>query len=173
MYDYRPQRQSPKAKILSFGLLCAAILLFFLSAKMERFAFIPQCVGLALLLPMIQIVARYVILQYLYRLRPYEDGNVDFEVYSYRGGSRMQLVCRIGLEEITDVRPMGAAKGEKKPRYNYHPDMAPKTGVLVSVRNADGECELLLAPDAHLFEMLDNAARQNKAADTFEEETHD
>ena len=166
MYDYRPPRQSPKAKSLALCLFCASVLCFVLSAQLPALSVLPQCVGLALLLPMIQIVARYIIQQYLYRLRPYEDGNVDFEVYSYRGGSRMQLVCRIGLEEITAVMPLAAAKEKKAgPRYNYHPDLFPKEGVVVFLSNADGECSLLLSPDGHLTEVLTAAAQRNAHAD--------
>lgn len=163
MYDYRPQRQNVKAKILALGFLCAAAAAFVGAYFMPQYPVILQCVGLACLVPMIQIVARYLIVQYLYRLRPYEDGNVDFEVYSYRGGARMQLVCRVGLEEITAVVPLSAENKKPRrgvPRYGYHVDIAPQNAFVVSITNADGDCELLLVPDAYLLGVMQEAAKR-------------
>lgn len=173
MYDYRPTRQNSLAKITVLLLLLASVAAFAGSAFLLQYPFILQSVGLILLLPMIQITARYLVLQYLYRLRTYDDGSVDFEVYSYRGGNRMQLVCRVGLEEVTAAVPLNEAN--KKPRhglrrYTYHPDMCPKEALVVSVRNGDGDCELLLCTDKHLTDVFCRAA-QNYATPTEEKQT--
>ncbi len=166
MYDYRPQRQNAKAKILALGFLCAAAAAFVGAYFMPQYPVILQCVGLACLVPMIQIVARYLVVQYLYRLRPYEDGNVDFEVYSYRGGARMQLVCRVGLEEVTAITPLTPENKKAQhgvPRYGYHMDIDPQNAFVVSITNADGDCELLLTPDAYILEALEAAAKRYAA----------
>ncbi len=165
MYDYRVPRQNAKAKLLALGLLMLSAAAFVGSA-FTPYPAILQCVGLACLFPMIQLVARYMAVQYLYRLRPYEDGNVDFEVYAYRGGARMQLVCRIGLEEVVAVTPLSpenkkAPKGMK--RYGYQMDIAPEGAVVVSITNADGDCELLLVPDAYIEGVLLEAAKHRAA----------
>jgi hypothetical protein len=160
MYDYRVPRQNAKARLLALLFLMLSIGAFVGSA-FTPYPAILQCVGLACLFPMIQIVARYMAVQYLYRLRPYEDGNVDFEVYAYRGGARMQLVCRVGLEEITAVAPL-SAENKKAPsgikRYGYQMDIAPEGALVVSITNGDGDCELLLVPDAYIEEVLREAA---------------
>ena len=75
----------------------------------------------------------------------------------------MQLVCRVGLAEITAAAPLAdanrrAPKGLR--RYNYHPDMKPGVGIVLSITNGDGDCELLLSPDAYLREVLE--VRQRK-----------
>lgn len=156
MYEQKPKRSSPTARIAVTLLLLASIAAFGGSAFTPT-PVVLQCVGLCLLLPMIQIVGRHFLLQYLYRVRTLEDGNVDFEVFTYRGGDRMQLVCRIGLEEITAATPL-SAENKKPPhgkrRYNYHPDLAPKSGLVLSISNGDGECEILLSPDERLTALL-------------------
>ena len=157
MYDYQPHRQNAIAALLALALLALAAVSFVVAALVPAFATIPQAVGLLLLVPMIQIVTRYLVTRYLYRIRPYEDGNVDLEVYAYRGGARMQLICRVGLEEITATAPLTAAN--RKPpegirRYNYARDIRPKEALVLSITNEDGDCQILLCPDARLTEIL-------------------
>ena len=164
MYDYRPIRTNANAKVAAMLLMAAAVIAFVGSGLVPKYPSILQCIGLCLLIPVIQITARYLILQYLYRLRTYDDGSADLEVYTYRGGSRMQLVCRVGLAEITAAAPLTegnrrAPKGLR--RYNYHPDMKPGVGTVLSITNGDGDCELLLSPDAYLREVLEGAAKRS------------
>lgn len=162
MYEYRPPRQNVIARVLVLGLLLLAIAFFILSAQLPQLAVPFQALGLLLLLPIIQIVTRYLATRYLYRLVPYESGEVDFEVYAYRGGSRMQLVCRVGLDEITATAPLSDAN-RRAPRgmrrYNYAPDIRPQSAVVLSITNGDGDCEVLISPDERIFAALQSAAR--------------
>lgn len=157
MYDYQPPRQNAIARLLTVTLIALAAASFVISAFVPTLAVIPQAVGLALLVPAIQIVTRYVVIRYLYRLCPYEDGNTDLEIYAYRGGARMQLVCRIGLEEITAAKPL-SSENAKPPhglrRYNYCPDMRPAHALVLSITNRDGDCEVILCPDEKMTELL-------------------
>ena len=164
MYDYKVISGKPRAKTAVLLLLLFAVLLFVAGGSLARFRVLLQCLGLCALFPCVQITARYLVQQYLYRLRPYEDGNVDFEIYTYRGGARMQLVCRVGLEEITAAVPLGELN--KKPphgmrRYAYNPDMRPKNALVLSITNGDEDCEVLICPDAYLTEVFENAAKRN------------
>ncbi|MBE6604962.1 MAG: hypothetical protein E7639_04575 [Ruminococcaceae bacterium] len=157
MYELKPMRKSGRARILAAALLLLSVVAFAASSLVPQYPALLQCVGLVLLIPLIQITARYLILQYLYRLRPRDEGGIDLEVFTYRGGARMQLVCRVGLDEIKAVSPLEKTN-EKPPhgmrRYNYHPDMAPREGLVLSVVNGDGACEILLAYDAQLQQLL-------------------
>lgn len=157
MYDYRPQRRNHKAHLTSLLLFLLACCCFAVSAVMPKYPVILQLVGIALLVPLIRLVARYLAVQYLYRLRTLEDGTTDLEIYTYRGGAQMQLVARVGLYEITAAAPLTesnrrAPKALK--RYAYCPDMAPDTALVLSITNADGDCELMLAPDEKMTEIL-------------------
>ena len=170
MYDYLPKRQNNVAHLVSLALLLLSVASFVTSALIPNgLRVIPQAVGLILLVPLIQIVSRYIVIRYLYRLCPYEDGNTDIEVYAYRGGARMQLVCRVGLEEITATAPLCDAN--RKPprglrRYNYAPDMRPREALVLSITNADGDCEVLLCPDEVLTKALTKLPKtQNPTAE--------
>jgi hypothetical protein len=156
MYEFKPQRQNQIAQLLVGALIALALTSFLISAFVPM-AWIPQTVGLALMVPMIQLVTRYVVTRYLYRICPYEDGNVDLDIYAYRGGTKMQLVGRIGLEEITKAEPLG--KENRKPpqgmrRYNYCPQMFSKEALVLSVTNGDGDCEIILCPDKKMADIL-------------------
>lgn len=162
MYEYRPPRQNVIARVLALGLFLLTVICFILSAQLPQWAILFQSSGLLLLLPVIQIVTRYLVLRHLYRLVPYESGEVDLEVYTWRGGDRMQLVARIGLDEITAVTPLSAAnrrapKGMR--RYNYAPDIRPSHATVLSLTNGDGDCELLLCPDETLLNALKSAVK--------------
>ena len=162
MYEYRPPRQNVIARVLALGLFLLTVICFILSAQLPQWAILFQSSGLLLLLPVIQIVTRYLVLRHLYRLVPYESGEVDLEVYTWRGGDRMQLVARIGLDEITAVTPLCAAnrrapKGMR--RYNYAPDIRPSHATVLSLTNGDGDCELLLCPDETLLNALNSAVK--------------
>ena len=162
MYEYRPPRQNVIARVLALGLFLLTVICFILSAQLSQWAILFQSSGLLLLLPVIQIVTRYLVLRHLYRLVPYESGEVDLEVYTWRGGDRMQLVARIGLDEITAVTPLCAAnrrapKGMR--RYNYAPDIRPSHATVLSLTNGDGDCELLLCPDETLLNALKSAVK--------------
>ena len=162
MYEYRPPRQNVIARVLALGLFLLTAICFILSAQLPQWAILFQSSGLLLLLPVIQIVTRYLVLRHLYRLVPYESGEVDLEVYTWRGGDRMQLVARIGLDEITAVTPLCAAnrrapKGMR--RYNYAPDIRPSHATVLSLTNGDGDCELLLCPDETLLNALKSAVK--------------
>ena len=169
MYDYRPQRRNYYAHITVLWLFLCSAACFITSGFLPKFPVLLQAVGILLLVPAIQLIARYMATQYLYRLRSYEDGNTDLEVYSYRGGDKMQLVCRVGLEEITAATSLcaqnrRAPKGMK--RFNYSPDLAPAKALLLSVTNGDGDCEILLCPDRHIEDILRSAAQPQDAKQT-------
>ena len=168
MYDYQPPRQNAIARLLALALIALAAASFVASAFLKTLAVIPQAVGLILMVPAIQIITRYVVTRYLYRICPYEDGNTDLDIYVYRGGARMQLVCRIGLEEITAAAPL-SAQNAKPPhglrRYNYCPDMRPQNALVLSITNRDGDCEIIFCPDEKMAELLQAAAAQERVTD--------
>ena len=157
MYQFKPARQNARARVIVLSLFAAAALCFLIATRLDRLAIIPQSVGLVLLLPAIQLLSRFVVTQYLYRITPREGRSPDLEVFAYRGGSKMQLVCRVGLDEITALTDL-TDENRKPPkalrRHNYCVDLAPRDAVVLSIKNGDGECEILLTPDATMRAML-------------------
>ena len=157
MYEYRPIRQNHVAHCVVLVLFMLAGGCFIVSGFMPKFPALLQSLGVLLLIPVIQIVARYLAVQYLYRVRELEDGSTDLEIFAYRGGTRMQLVCRVGLYEITATAPLGEQNRRHPqgvPRFSFSLDMLPKGALVLSVTNADGDCEILLCPDAQLTKIL-------------------
>ena len=60
-------------------------------------------------------------------------------------------------EEITAAVPLTEAN--RKPprgmrRYNYCPDMRPTEALVLSITNADGDCEVMLSPDEKMTAIL-------------------
>ncbi len=160
MYDYRPQRSNYTAHLVVLWLFLLSAASFISSAFVPKFPALLQSLGLLLLVPAIQLIARYMAVSYLYRLHTLEDGTTDLEVFSYRGGDKMQLVCRVGLYEITGTAAF-CKENRRAPkglhRYNYSPDLSPKAALVLSVTNGDGDCEILLCPDERMREILTSA----------------
>ena len=159
-YDCRPVRQNYGAHLLTLTLLALAGVSFALSG-FAAYPVLPQILGLIFVLPAVQLVARYLASRYLYRFRTYEDGQAELEIFVYRGGARMQLVCCIGMDEITAISPLTrenarAPKGCK--RYNYAQDLRPREALVLRVSNRDGECEVLFCPDEGLSRLLSQRA---------------
>lgn len=167
MYEFRPQRGNHTAGKVVFCLFLATAVCLIGSALVPRYPVILQALGLIFLVPIIQITVRYMLSRYLYRLRVNENGEADFEIFLYRGGKQMQLVCRIGLNEITAAREL-SEENRKPPhkikRYHYHPDMAPAKGLVLSVTNGDGDCEILISPDDYLTAVFTGAPLAPPAA---------
>ncbi len=156
-YEVRPQRGNYNAHILTMLFFILAGVLFGVSGFVPTLSVLWQSLGVVMLLPAIQLIGKYMAVQYLYRIRTLEDGSVDLEVFTYRGGSRMQLVCRVGLWEITAVTPLGA-ENRRAPRglkrYGYCSDLYPSRALVLSVTNEDGDCEVLLSYDEELATRL-------------------
>lgn len=161
MYDHRPNHQNRVAARVLACLFAISAVALVGAAFLPKYPVILQTVGVCMFVPIIQISVRFVLSKYLYRIKERESGGADLEIYLYRGGAKMQLVCRIGLDEIRAVLPLG--KENARPpqgikRYNYCPDLSPTQATVLSVRNGDGDCELLLYADARMLEIFSRAA---------------
>lgn len=163
-YDCRPARQNYGAHLVVLTLFALSGVSFGLSATVS-YPVLLQVLGLIFILPAIQLIARYLATRYLYRLRTYEDGKADLEIFVYRGGAKMQLVCCVGMEEITAIAPLTkenarAPKGRK--RYNYAQDLRPRAALVLSVCNRDGACEVLFCPDKGMEKLLREHAAKSE-----------
>lgn len=159
-YEYKPQRQNYKAHGIVLALVLLAIGCLIVAGFMPAYGVLVQSLAIILFVPAIYVTGKYLVTRYLYRVRTLEDGSVDLDVYAYRGGTKMQLVGRVGLWEITRVEKLNdnnrrPVKGME--RYSYSADIAPDDAMIVSITNEDGDCELLLAYDETLYRMLGGA----------------
>ena len=155
-YDCRPTRQNYGAHLVVLALFACAGVSFALSGTMTYPALL-QTLGLVFILPAVQLITRYLASRYLYRLRVGEDGGAVLEIFVYRGGAKMQLVCCVGMEEITAISPLTTANARAPrgcKRYNYAQDLRPREATVLSLENADGKCEVLFCPDAGLSRLI-------------------
>lgn len=156
-YEVCPKRENHKAHYLVLLFFMLAAVLLVVAGFMNRFSVLVQSLAILLLLPAIYITGKFLIMRYLYRVNVNEDGSVDFDVFSYRGGTKMQLICRLYLWEITEVRELceeNRRPAKSVPRYAYCADMSPKRALVLSVNNEDGACEVLISYDEKLAELL-------------------
>ena len=159
-YDYRPVRQNYVAHMTVLMLFVLSGVTFGMSGFLPPHAVLWQILGLLLLLPAIHLIARYMATRYLYRLHTDEQGHTQLEIFLYRGGDRMQMVCCTALDEITAACPLSAEnlrakKGVK--RYNYAQDLRPQRALVLSLSNADGTCEVLFCPDEYITRVIGEA----------------
>ena len=156
-YECIPKRRNHKAHGSVLALILAAVLCLIGAGFMPAYAVLVQTLAILLFVPAIYLAGKFLLMRYLYSVRTLDDGSVDLDVYMYRGGTKMQLVGRMGLTEITNVALLGKenrkpAKGLK--RYSYCVDMTPDKAIVLSICNEDGECEVLLSFDETLAELL-------------------
>ncbi len=159
-YECKPKRRNRKAHGTVLALVLAAVALLVGAGFIPAYGVLVQTLAILLFVPAIYLAGKYLIMQYLYRVHMLEDGSVDLDIYLYRGGTKMQLVGRMGLVEITNVALLAKenrrpAKGMK--RYSYCMDMAPDKAIVLSISNEDGECEVLLSYDETLAQLLRDA----------------
>ncbi len=156
-YEYKPGRQNYRAHGIVLALVLLAIGCLIAAGFVPLYSVLVQSLAIILFVPAIYITGKYLLTRYLYRVQTLEDGSVDLDVYAYRGGTKMQLVGRVGLWEITrvvklDEKNRRPAKGVE--RYAYCADMSPNDAMVVSITNEDGDCEILLAYDETLYRIL-------------------
>lgn len=161
-YECKPKRRNHKAHGVVLALILAAVGCLIGAGFLPAYGVLVQTLAILLFVPAIYLAGKYLIMQYLYRVHTLEDGSVDLDVYLYRGGTKMQLVGRMGLVEITNVALL--EKGNRRPakgqkRYSYCMDMAPDKAIVLSISNEDGECEVLLSYDETLARLLSDATK--------------
>lgn len=159
-YECKPKRRNHKAHGAVLALVLTAVGCLIAAGFIPTYGVLVQTLAILLFVPAIYIAGKYLIMQYLYRLHTLEDGSVDLDVYLYRSGTKMQLVGRMGMGEITNVSPL--TKENRRPanglkRYSYCMDMSPDKAIVLSISNEDGECEVLLSYDETLEQMLRHA----------------
>ena len=163
MYELIPSKTNKKAQNIILVLFLGAAGILFLCTFLEGlpYLWVFQLFAILLLCAAIYVVARYTAKIYVYRITPTASG-ADLTVHETSpGGKRVKTVCRIGLSSIRKrVRLEGkecslsAVRKEKKPTYDYRPDLYPSESILILSDEGDTEVYICLAYDEKLFELL-------------------
>lgn len=155
-YDCRPVRQNYGAQLLCVTLFACAGVSFALGGMMDH-AILYQVLGLCFVMPAIQLIARYMVSRYLYRLHVQEDGTAQLEIFVWRGGAKMQLVFCADTAQITAITPLtgdNARPPKGCRRHNFAQDLRPQKATVLSVCEGACVCEVLFCPDEGLVRLL-------------------
>ena len=163
MYELIPRKSNNKARGVIIILFLATAALFLASELIPNlpFVWIPQLLGILFAVPAVYLVSRYVAKSFLYRVESTDRG-VDLTVSEASfGGKRRTVVCRIGLSSIKkrillegDGCSLSPFKKEKKPTYDYRPDLCPSKSILILSDEGGVEVYICLASEEKLFELL-------------------
>lgn len=162
MYEYRPQFEKKKEKLLAWLLTALGVVLYVTSqlpgAPVPGFV---QILAIGCLAGMIMIVSMCILRRYSYELVQNEEGKTDFIITEHYS-RRKTVVCRVGLEDVVSVVPFekkansSAEKKEKKTVYSY-------TGVLFDEKRYSVEMQahgehffVVICADERLLELLSN-----------------
>ena len=163
MYELIPPKTNKKAQNIILVLFLGAFSVFFLCSFLKGLSFLWafQLFAIILMGAAVYLVSRYTAKIYLYRITPTDNG-FDLTVHETSpGGRRIKTVCRISLSSIrkkvklegTECN-LSTIRKEKKPIYDYRPDLYPNESILILSDEGDTEVYICLAYDEKLFELL-------------------
>lgn len=171
MYETTPKKSNKAAHYTSAVLLIAAFAAMFFSAMPNLpYRSIMQFAALVMLAFSILMMTRYTLCSYTYSVIE-DEGEYDLTVAELKRKSRI-TVCRVGLAGITQVTLAKRADKEQTARlktdskgrktYNYCVDLAPSEYIHVLTEECGEKITIKLSYDERLFEILQNAEKQNK-----------
>ena len=170
MYELIPPKTNKKAQNISFVLFLGAFSVFFLSTFLEGLSYLWafQLFAIALLGAGIYLISRYTAKLYLYRIAD-NGASTDLTVHETSPSRRrIKTVCRISLSSIKKREKL-EGKGcslsdirkEKKPLYDYRPDLCPNESILILSDEGGCEVYICLAYDEKLFKLLSPTERED------------
>ena len=161
MYSKIPTTKNTAGKIIALCSIIAGVALFGLgSVKDIPLPALAQLLGVIFLTFGIYVVSAYLLREYLFEIkesnRHREDAPPDFVIYQ-KHGVRQALVCRIGFEEIDEIRKVTPEnkksvneERKKLKRYTYDTQFAAQW--FIELKNE--EFSILLTYDEELFDTL-------------------
>ena len=178
MYELIPTKTNKKARNIILLLFLGAASILFLCTFLRElpFLWVFQLFAIFLLCAAIYLVSRYTAKIYLYRITPTDSGR-DLTVHETSpGGKRVKTVCRIGLSSIKkrvklegNACSLSAVRKEKKPTYDYRPDLYPNESILILSDEGGTEVYICLAYEERLFELLSPNGDEKEEDEEYED----
>ena len=162
MYEYFPKEPKKQEMMILAGLLGSGFFLYGFSRIPDLpFPALLQLFSVILMVGAVIVLTRYLLRDFCYRIEPREESDIpDFTVTEYCG-KRISVVCRISLNDITEVRPMtvkearNLAKGQKSRRvYDYTCRINPENLYLLTVSAGEDTFDIRIIADKALTEFL-------------------
>ncbi len=147
---YQPTKDK-KAKRLSLLFILTGIVLTALSSILP-YRGIFQLIAVALVIIGVQLLVRYVLTDFLYRIEDREDGTSDFVVFKKQGKNDVK-VCHVSLSNTLEVYRRTDKKPPCDTRFNYAQNL---TDALTVLYHKDGEkrIEILIEPNEAFLNAL-------------------
>lgn len=160
MYQYDPKPEKKREKLLVFGMLSLALLLFVVSKmpNMKYPAFF-QLFAVCFLAAAVFVASRCLLRRYVYQIEPGTDENVtpDFTVTEYYG-NHVTVVCRISAADVEKILPVTAQNRKeissmirKKRVYYYTATLWANNKYLLLVRDEDETFYMHILADSRLL----------------------
>lgn len=154
---YVPEKDG-KAKKLAFGFMLIGISLFCVGSTMSL-KWIPQVVGLVMIVTGLQFLTRFVMSDFRYIIEDSDDGGADLLVFKKQGRSDVK-VCHVSLFYVTDVYRHSEKKQKCDKVYSYVQNSG-VDGWSVIYEDGDRLCEVIIEAD----EVFVDAIRQRIGKD--------
>ncbi len=113
---HSPKPANHRAKLLTAGLMLAAIIGFVASFWIPDYGGTVQLVCLFLVVYALFVASRFLFVSYTYSLFRNERGTTYFLIEE-KQGKRSSLVCQLPLSRIHGIKPFSDAKEEARGRY--------------------------------------------------------
>lgn len=165
MYEYAPQFEKKKEKLLALTLAALGVGIYFAAyVPGVPFPGVIQLLAMGLIAATILILTMYVLRRYRYRVEAREGATEtatpDFVIVEHYG-RRETVVCRVSLSSILSVLPVDAAHEsevraakESKHFYNYTGLLFDRSCYCVKMEEGGTPFYILLCADERLLELL-------------------
>ena len=154
-----------KAKTAFTVCFFASFVLLFFANAIEKYVWVPQLLGMGLLVAAVVIYTKFLSSKYLYEIVKDTEGTPLFVVNQVIG-RRMTTLCRIALYEIVKIEGEGvdARKSHKTPvgvkKYNYVPTFLPEKTFRIYTRGTHERAEIVVEVSDEVAEALLEYARE-------------
>lgn len=153
VYSYSPPRGNTAAKILTWVLVAAALILMVAGSIFPDLDPILKTSAFALMMAAVLVCTRFMLLGYTYSVETSDSGAPDLVIVENKGKVN-RTVCRVS---IAGGRLYPSASSVKIPagkKFDYRTGLAPSEGCVFRVPERDGGDYVLFCPDEKLRELM-------------------
>lgn len=166
MYQYIPPKNPQKTTGIILLLLAAAAVSVFFTTVFPNMPlrWLLQLFAVGMLVAIIYITTRYVTKSYIYKISSRDRENaLDLTVTELTGGKHAVTVCRVGMENITEIlrlTPENKAEMKKKSleggrkRFIYICDIQPPVTLLLFAEECGDPLSIMISSDEEFASLL-------------------
>lgn len=162
-YSYIPPRDIRKCSFVSLLGFIFGFFLMYIS-NLLPYAYIFQLLGFSVLALAVFFTTRYVVRKYVYSIQKIGEGDYDFVVNEI-SGKRSKVVCRINMDEISDLifsengktsSDYAGKKGRDILMFDYCQDPMPRPVCYLYALLREGKVCIKFSPDEKMRVILES-----------------